>query len=132
MAKEKVKVIVKHYYPPSYYRYQREHPTVTVRLTKDLKEMLDKVKGNMSYADIVRKILRNDFKEIYEKAYEEGYVEGYNDAFKDYAIWYYCVVCGKPIYVRPNSSSHKAIIEYMREHGWGHSECHEKRRRGEI
>lgn len=123
---------VKHYYPPSYYRYQREHPTISIRLTKDLKEMLDRVRGEMSYSDIIRKILRGDFREIHERAYGLGYDDGYNDAFREFAIWYYCVVCGKPIYVKANSNAHNAIIEYMREHGWGHVECHEKRRRGEI
>lgn len=119
---------VKHYYPPSYYRYQKENPSISIRLTKDLREALDKVRGELSYADVVRRILRKDFKEFYERAFNEGY----GKAFKDYAIWYYCAICGEPIYVMPNSNSHKAIMEYMREHGWGHSTCHEKRRRGEL
>ncbi|MEM0240906.1 MAG: hypothetical protein QXP29_05540 [Candidatus Nezhaarchaeales archaeon] len=42
---ERVKVVVKHYYPPFYYRYQKEHPAISIRLTKELKEPLDKVKG---------------------------------------------------------------------------------------
>jgi len=62
-----------------------------------------------------------------ETIWEEGYEKGYEDGERENAIWYYCDVCGKPIYVRPNSESHKAIIRYMREHGWGHKSCHEKR-----
>ncbi|MEM4976981.1 MAG: hypothetical protein QXT64_06640, partial [Desulfurococcaceae archaeon] len=88
---ERVKVVYKHYYPPSYYRYQKEHPAISIRLTKELKEMLDKVKGDMSYSDVVKKLLTKDLKEIYERAFDEGYKR----AFNEYAIWYYCVVCGE-------------------------------------
>jgi len=59
--------------------------------------------------------------------WEEGYETGYEDGRREYAIWYYCNVCGKPIYGRPNAESHKAIIEYMRQHGWSHVACHESR-----
>ena len=49
---------MKHYYPPSYYKYQGENPVITIRLTKNLREELDKVKGDMTYAQMIRKIIK--------------------------------------------------------------------------
>ena len=54
------------------------------------------------------------------KTYERGYNEGAEDA----QIWYYCNICGEKIHIEPNSENHKALIEYMEEHGWGHASCH--------
>lgn len=71
-------------YPPSYYRYQEKCPTVSVRLSKELKEVLDEIrsKTGMSYADIVRKILRQDFKEIQEVAFKKGYEKGLKEGYE--------------------------------------------------
>ena len=49
------------------------------------------------------------------------------DEGNKYRIWYYCNVCGDEITIYPNSDAHKALIEYMKEQGWGHTECHEKK-----
>ena len=60
-----------------------------------------------------------DIREIKEKAYDEGY----NQAEKDWQIWYYCAACGERIDMDPNDDDHKAMIGYMKEHGWGHASC---------
>ena len=49
------------------------------------------------------------------KARDTIWREGYEDGRGENAIWYYCAICGKP--VKPDSKRHKAIIEYMRQHG---------------
>ncbi|MEM0240905.1 MAG: hypothetical protein QXP29_05535 [Candidatus Nezhaarchaeales archaeon] len=54
-------------------------------------------------------------------------MKGYEDGKDDHRIWYYCSVCGERIYTYPNDEGHKAMIEYMKQHGWGHAKCHEKR-----
>lgn len=43
---------------------------------------------------------------------------------KKYRIWYYCNVCSGEITMHPNGNDHKALIEYMKEYGWGHTKCH--------
>ncbi len=58
-----------------------------------------------------------------EAGKDEGYDEGYEEALKEYEITYPCSKCGKEITVSPNSKSHRAIIQYLDEHGWGHSKC---------
>ena len=103
--------------PPSRARYEQEHPTVSVRVSKKLKDVLDTVKeetGN-SYAEIISAGLTGA-KELWKKGYEV--------AKRNYEIWYYCAVCGEKIFVSPNSNDHRAMIRYMWEHGWSHSGCH--------
>ena len=64
--------------------------------------------------------VKADIDEIKDRARSEGY----DEAKRDYQIWYYCAVCGKRIDMEPNSDSHKAMIGYMKEHGWAHASCH--------
>ena len=115
--------------PPARLRYEQSHPTVSCRLDKDthdlLKQRLEDL-GGVSFADFVKDSLGllqlnvPDIGEIKEKAYDEGY----NQAIEDWQIWYYCAVCRKRMDMSPNSASHKAMIGYMKEHGWGHASCH--------
>ena len=115
--------------PPARIRYEQSHPTVSCRLDKDthdlLKQRLEDL-GGVSFADFVKDALdllqlkMPDVEEIKEIARGEGY----NQAVEDYEIWYYCAVCRKRIDMSPNSASHKAMIGYMKEHGWGHASCH--------
>lgn len=115
--------------PPARLRYEQSHPVVSCRLDGDtydlLKQRLDDL-GGVSFADFVKDSLGllqlrvPETKEIKEKARRAGYDEGK----RDHQIWYYCAMCRQRIDVVPNSESHKAMIGYMREHGWGHRECH--------
>jgi hypothetical protein len=61
--------------PPSVIRYDKENPIVSVRLTRSLKESLDKIKEEegLSYAELIAKAL--DFAtEVVdaEKDYRQG------------------------------------------------------------
>ncbi len=115
--------------PPSRIRYEQSHPNVTCRLSKDeydlLKQRLEDL-GGVSFADFVKDSLgllqlkMPDIEEIKETAWGEGY----DQAEKDCQIWYFCAVCRKRMDIDPNSNSHKAIIGYMKEHGWRHASCH--------
>jgi hypothetical protein len=112
--------------PPARIRYEQSHPTVSCRLDKDthalLKQRLEDL-GGVSFADFVKDSL--GLLQLKMPDVEEIKGEGYNQAIEDYQIWYYCAVCRKRIDIDPNSDSHKAIIGYMKEHGWGHASCHE-------
>jgi len=82
--------------------------------------------GGISFADFVKDSLGllqlkiPDVEEIKYRAYDEGY----DQAIKNHQIWYFCAECGEQIVMRPNGESHKAMIGYMEEHGWGHQSCH--------
>jgi hypothetical protein len=115
--------------PPARIRYEQSHPTVSCRLSRDeyalLKQRLEDL-GGISFADFVKDSLgllqlkMPDIDEIEERAWDECY----NQAVEDCQIWFYCAVCGKRIDMEPNTDAHKAMIGFMKEHGWGHASCH--------
>ena len=115
--------------PPARVRYEQSHRTVSCRLDKDTRDLLQQRLedlGGVSFADFVKDSLgllqlkMPDIEEIKETAWGEGY----DQAEKDCQICYYCAVCGERMEMLPNSDSHKAMIDYMKEHGWGHASCH--------
>ena len=111
--------------PPARVRYEQSHPTLSCRLDKDthdlLKQRLEDL-GGVSFADFVKDAL--GLLQLKMPDIEKIKGEAYDQAKKNYQIWYYCAVCRKRIEMLPNSDSHKAIIGYMKEHGWAHSSCH--------
>lgn len=121
--------------PPARVRYEESHPTVSCRLDRDtytlLKQRLEDL-GGVSFADFVKDSLgllelkMPDIEEIRETAWSEGY----DEAQKDHQIWYYCAVCGERMEMLPDGNDHKAMIGYMRKHGWAHKGCHPRERAG--
>ena len=106
--------------PPARVRYEQSHPTISFRLSRDeyelLKQRLEDL-GGVSFADFVKDslgLLELKMPDI---------KEGYNQAVGDWQIWYFCAGCGERIDMAPNSDSHKAMIGYMKERGWGHKSC---------
>ena len=115
--------------PPARVRYEKSHPTISFRLSKDvydlLKQRLEDL-GGISFADFVKDSLgllqlkMPDIEEIKQTAWGQGYEQGK----KDNQVWYYCAECRERIDMVPNSDSHKAMIRFMEEHRWGHASCH--------
>ena len=52
-----IDMVRKRKYPPAYYRYQSEHPAITIHVSKKIKSLLDNIKGSKSYSDVVHDIL---------------------------------------------------------------------------
>jgi len=124
--------------PPSRIRYEKKNPKVTVRLTESLKVILDEIRDEtpgLSYADLVKKGLTTSANEAeaYQKGYceaeTEAYQKGYYEASEKFQIWFPCFICRKSILIKPNSKTHKAILEYLKRADWGHVECVRERRR---
>ena len=61
--------------------------------------------------------------EVFDAAYEEGFNEGWRQAKDNYKIRYPCSRCGELTSILPNSREHEAMMGYMKEHGWHHTEC---------
>ena len=56
---------------PSYYKYKKEHPTVSFILNSELKEALDILKENRSYGQIMKQIIEGKVnKELTKKIKE--------------------------------------------------------------
>ena len=120
---------------PSRLRYEREHPTVSFRISKELHDRLQIVKEaeGKSTTDVLKvgvgllEVKVRQEKEIQVQAYEEGWEKGVAEAEELYAVPYRCSRCGKEIVVTTDEEK-RAIKTYMREHGWGHAECINRRR----
>ena len=59
--------------------------------------------------------------------YDRGYGDGYAKGKEDHQIYFYYNVCGKHVYIAPNSNAHQAVVDLMNEKGWGHQACHDKK-----
>ncbi len=132
-------MIKKRHKPPSRIRYEKNNPTLSLRINKawidELKKFL--ADNNMSIGDFFRIAFKKQ-KANYQNASYKGYkigilegiqtgrAEGYESAKKEWAIRSSCSICNKEIYIPPNSDVHKAIIGYMKDHHWVHVECNEK------
>lgn len=104
---------------------------MSIRVTKEGKATLMKMAeaAEKSLSQIISELLLTTaakFNETYAKRFNEGYEKG-RDKWR---IWYFCSICNEMIFITPNSNAHKAMIEYMKENGWGHEECHEKNKQG--
>lgn len=134
MFKEKVEIPRELYM--AILRLQVEYDLDWIDACKKAADLIDRNSGEFKravkreaeriYNSRFMKQLNKAKKKIAEKIEEEAWMEGYNRAKGEYEVWYHCNVCGEPITIRPNSEDHKAMREYMREHGWGHRSCHEK------
>ena len=81
----------------------------------------------MSFAEFVKEslgILEPKLHDI-AKVRKDARQSGYSAALKEWQVWYFCTGCNDRILIRPNGNSHKAIIGYMKEYGWKHTNCHE-------
>ena len=117
--------------PPARARYEQSHPVVSCRLSRDehdlLKQRLDDL-GGVSFADFLKDALgvirrdMGDVKRIKETAYKAGYDQGK----QDHQVWYRCAICGQRMDVEPKTPPHRAILDLMKQQGWGHGSCHER------
>lgn len=120
---------------PSRVRYEQSNPTVSCRVSKDVYQRLQEAKRaeGKSFADILKVglgILEPQIRretEMRKKGYTEEYEKGYADAEHFYKVTYFCSACGNTMTVTTEAEK-QAIKNYMKEHRWGHTTCHEKGR----
>lgn len=108
--------------PLSKIKYDQAHPTISIRVTQELYKQLKEMRerGGKSLGDILREALR-----IQSPSTKEAHQRGYNAAKEEYGVIFKCSVCGGNMTVT-GLEAKKAAAQYMREHGWGHTECHKK------
>lgn len=109
--------------PPSRIRYEQTHPVVSIRVDQDTAKTLKEISETTgkSLGQLIKENLK--IQKITEKDIQKRVQQEYDKGADDYEIWYYCARCGEKIIISPNSRQHKAVIEYMKEHRWGHKNC---------
>ncbi len=105
--------------PPSKIRYDQSHPTVSIRVTRELYDQLKDLRehSGKSLGDILREALKQQMPST-KKAYQEGY----NAAKREFAVSYKCRVCGGTLIVA-SAKEKEDIARYMKDVGWVHSTC---------
>jgi hypothetical protein len=121
---------------PSQIRYEENNPTITFRITKAEKELIEVLAkdAGKSISTLVRMALLDVQKEftealceMWDKGEDDGFDKGnkwgYQKAKQEYEITYPCSICGELISFKPNSDCHKDVMQFLKENGWRHSAC---------
>ena len=116
--------------PLSKIRYDAKKPGVTFRMDKEEKESL--LKMSETSGKTITEIIRNYmFHPVYGAIimFIQRLEYGVTRFSEQNQPWYFCAICNEKIPLKPNTRPHHAMVQYMLDHGWGHSECHAKNRK---
>ncbi len=108
--------------PPSRVRYEAANPTVSARVSQEIKEELDEIRGTsgMSMGDILKAGL-DRLKPDTDEAYDRGYADGYGLAKEDFEVFAPCGECGRA-HLPVTSKAMKAAVA-QRLTGWRARDC---------
>ena len=127
MAKEKKTKVY-----PSQVKYRQENPVIGIRLTKSLKEILDSLRGDISYSEFIRTVLTTKEEQLeeigiqaYERGYKEGHKDGYDEAVKKYRITFTCEYCDEEIPII-GKEAQKVARNAVVKAGFKHKDCPKK------
>ncbi len=110
--------------PPARERYEEDHPVVSVRISKEMREELRLVTdvSGMSIADVLR-VGHDKAKPAVDEAFNEGYYEGYGYAQREFEVTFRCSECGERHLSITSEKAREAAAEYMYQHGWHDPKC---------
>ncbi len=114
--------------PPSRRRYEVANPMVSARVPRDVYDRLQEVvkESGKSIADFIREALEVQERNVGE-AWDKGWDAGNKLSEGKYRVTFHCAICGAPIEVT-SPEAKQAAGQYLREHGWAHQPCHERKR----
>jgi hypothetical protein len=111
--------------PPSVGKYRKAHPVVGCVLTTDLKNVLDRWRGSLSYGEFIKKLLTeklDPYKKGYDLGYKEGTSAGYTAGQLDYEVTVPCSICGEPMLIDPEDPDTMAMVKTLFK-GVHHTSC---------
>jgi len=112
--------------PPSRLRYESNIPTISIRVSQELKEELEELKitSGLSLADILNaglEKLKPDVNQFYDQGLKEGYEMGYEMAEEEFKVMATCSGCGKA-HLPVVGETMKAVAARMLM-GWSAKSC---------
>ena len=112
--------------PPSRLRYETANPTISIRVSQELKEELEELKitSGLSLADILNaglEKLKPDVDQFYDQGLKEGYEMGYEIAEEEFKVMATCSGCGKA-HIPVVGETMKAVAARMLM-GWCAKSC---------
>ena len=123
--------MVKHK-PPSRLRYEQANPTITVRLTRELKDILDLYRGSLSYPKAIQQLL-NEKSEVLALKTEIKKMAGHIEELKNESKFSIpCKICGEDMRFRSSDNYWDSKVYPTLEQAfrnWYHISCREHRGR---
>ena len=109
---------------PSRARYEAANPTVSIRVSQDLKEELEELKimSGVSMADVLQAGL-DKLQPDTEQSYERGLSEGYEIARAEFEVLAPCSGCGKVHIPIVGERMKAALAQKLRLTGWSAKSC---------
>ena len=108
--------------PPSRIRYEQSHPTVTFRISTELRTRLERLeeKTGKSCSQLLKEGLGLIEREV-GQPYDQGWCEGYAEALGLFDVP--CARCGEPLVLdgRGDGRVRNRLLEVFRQ--WQHVEC---------
>ena len=110
--------------PPSRVKYEQGHPTVTIRVSRELHNDLKYLKdyAGTSLGDILRVGLEMA-KPATDAAYQQGYDMGYSTAKITYEVTYRCSHCHRRHMSITGNKAMEAAATLMQQAGWHSTAC---------
>lgn len=110
---------------PSYYKYKKEHPTVSFILTRELKEALDILKEDKSYGQTMKQIIEGGvdqelsikLKEMQDEVSRLNIQLEYQRKVQRFNVP--CATCGQPLNISNNSDQWNTKIYPMLRYTFG-------------
>ncbi len=109
---------------PSRARYEKANPTVSVRVSSELREWLTRMKEwhDLSLGDVLRIGLEKAKPDL-ATARTRGFAEGYEMARDEYEVTYWCSGCRRRHLSIKSQEAKEAAAEMMYDAGWHSSAC---------
>jgi len=114
--------------PPSGQRYEQTHPVVSIRLSREICESLEKFKQaqGLSLADILKIGLdkaKPDLESAHSRGMEDGYLIGYGSAQGEFEVGYWCSHCRERHLSIMTEEEREAAANFMYRAGWHDPDC---------
>ena len=118
--------------PPSRLRYEQANPTITIRLTRELKDILDSYRGSLSYPKAIQQLLNEKSDVLALKTEIEGMM-GYIEKLEGESKFTIpCKICGEGMCFRSSDKIWESKVYPILEQAfrnWYHGSCRESRGR---
>jgi len=105
--------------PPAKIKYDKSHPTISIRVSQDLKKQLDEIRemSDKSVGDILREAVG-----VQSVSIKNAWKRGVSHGKGIYGVPYKCSVCGGNMII-DTADEKKAAAKLMRESGWECGNC---------
>jgi hypothetical protein len=124
MSRSKSRTQSKKRVPPPRIRYEKSHPTVSIRISEEMRRKLAELKDEhgLSLGEVLRigiQIAQPDL----DYAYDRGLQEGYEIARAEYEVTFRCSRCGRRHLSITDEKTKEAASDFLYRAEWQNPAC---------